>query len=348
MSIFPVHQSLEITPVMHVTTRTCMKRLLKRAMPSLVLFLACSYASHASANELYFNAKKFLHTKKSNKKDKQLDQTLHVIAHPGDWQNQAHYTTCAHKSKVNLTPNDYARKAEQDYGIPTGLLSALAFVESKCTPYAVHAKGRGHFFNTKAEAVHFVNTMRAQGVRNIDVGYMQLNVPSHISQFRSIDQMLDIESNIRYAARLLKQLYKRYGNWPHAVERYRSVFCDESRRYQAHVYQVWGTGQGLRHNYARRTVAIVDAPNAPVPLQRKPKPRVYAISHHTAQKTCIPDSATHLKKSHHIHTHTPSIWNTTYHSEFLRSQRTDHHSYLTKKVSFLDQLTKPIAHILNT
>lgn len=335
----------------HATTRGTMHRLLKRTLSPMMLVLMCTQInpSTATAEELYFNAKNLLHSAKNSrtkKKKPQNDQHLRVIAHKGGWQSQANVMPGAHKNTLDLTPNDYTRIAEQKYGIPSGLLSALAFVESKCTPYAVHAKGQSHYFKTKSDAVHFVNTMRAQGVRNIDVGYMQLNVPSHLSQFGSVDQMLDIGHNIHYAARLLKQLYKRYGNWPDAVQRYRSVFCEESRRYQAKVYRVWGAGQGLRHNYARRVVASMAVQHYHTPTKRNPNPRVYAVSH-AQPKVQVPTSTAPLHKVH-THTEQPKVWQTTYAGSFLKGQQKNYaidNIQPLKKVSILAQLTKPFAYM---
>ena len=335
------------------TTRTDMMRFLRRAGAGAAIFLTCASVSftNASAEKLYFNAKEFLPTEKVDrlhKKCKKDDRTLHTVAHHGDWRRQAKHTPTQDSSQcVNLTPNDYARRAEEKYGIPNGLLSALAYVESKCNPYAVHAKGRAHYFKTKGEAVHFVNTMRGQGVRNIDVGYMQLNVPSHISQFRSIDHMLDIGHNIHYAAQLLKQLHKRYGNWPHAVERYRSIFCDASRQYQGHVYKVWNAGHGLRHNYAQRIVASVAVQHYRVKTKHNPNPRVYAVSH-AQPAVSVPRIQQPLHKAH-SHTDLPKVWKTTYNDGFLKKRQTQYNyqnAHFLQPPGILEQLTKPIAKIL--
>ncbi len=130
-------------------------------------------------------------------------------------------------------------ESEKKYGIPENLLAAIAHVESKCTPYAVNARGKGYFFKSKEQAMTFIHTLRAQGVRNINIGYMQLNLPSHLPRFNSIDDMLDLRKNIDFAASLLSKLYKQYGSWPKAVERYKSGFSEGTKRYQAHVYRIW-------------------------------------------------------------------------------------------------------------
>ncbi len=153
----------------------------------------------------------------------------HTLVEAGLYLNMKHI----------LPAINHAREAEQRHKIPENLLTAIAHVESKCTPYAINAKGRGYYFSTKEKAVQFVNTLRAQGVKNMNIGYMQLNLPSHIKRFKSIDDMLDIKKNIDFAAALLARLYKQYGSWPRAVEAYKSGCSEATKRYQAHVYHIW-------------------------------------------------------------------------------------------------------------
>lgn len=144
------------------------------------------------------------------------------------------------KEPTKISLHALTKIIENKYGIPENLLMAIAYVESKCHPYAINARQRGYYFKSKKDAVSFVKDLRAQGVRNINVGLMQLNVPSHIHKFRTIDDMLDISRNIHFAAKLLSRLYQNYGSWTKAVERYKSSFCEESRRYQQYVYSMRG------------------------------------------------------------------------------------------------------------
>lgn len=154
----------------------------------------------------------------------------------------SHSTTKGHEKKQprKISLHALTHIAEEKYGIPANLLMAIAYVESKCHPYAINARGRGYYFKSKKDAVSFVKELRAQGVRNINVGLMQLNVPSHVNKFRTIDDMLDVSRNIHFAAKLLSRLYQNYGSWSKAVERYKSSFCEESRRYQQYVYSMRG------------------------------------------------------------------------------------------------------------
>ena len=53
-----------------------------------------------------------------------------------------------------------------------------------------------------------------------DVGCMQLNYRYHRENFADLWQMLDPAHNVDYAARFLKRLYRRHGNWTLAAARY--------------------------------------------------------------------------------------------------------------------------------
>ena len=80
-------------------------------------------------------------------------------------------------------------QAEKTYQIKEGLLQTIASVESGrwdhklnrrvSWPWAVQVNGKGHYYNSKAEAVAAVKALMAQGIDNIDVGCMQINLKYH-------------------------------------------------------------------------------------------------------------------------------------------------------------------------
>lgn len=49
---------------------------------------------------------------------------------------------------------------------------------------------------------------------------MQINHHFHREKFTSVEEMIAPRSNVNYAARFLKELHKREGNWTMAVARY--------------------------------------------------------------------------------------------------------------------------------
>lgn len=112
-----------------------------------------------------------------------------------------------------------ATKAEQDFAIKENLLQTISMVESgrwdnklgkrTAWPWTVHANGKGHYYKSKNEAVNAVKAMQKQGITNIDVGCMQINLKYHGKEFRSVEDAFDPEKNAAYSAKFLKQLYKR-------------------------------------------------------------------------------------------------------------------------------------------
>ena len=112
-----------------------------------------------------------------------------------------------------------AAKAEQEYAIKPHLLQTISMVESgrwdnklgkrTAWPWTVHANGKGHYYKSKSAAVAAVKAMQQQGITNIDVGCMQINLKYHGKEFRSVEEAFDPEKNASYSAKFLKQLHKR-------------------------------------------------------------------------------------------------------------------------------------------
>ena len=129
---------------------------------------------------------------------------------------------------------------EAKYGIPKNLLAAIARVESGKSPWAVNARGRSHRFPSKEKALKFIQDLKKQGVKNINVGYMQINLQSHGRKFKKTEDVLTPYHNIAYAAKLLQHLHKRYGSWEAAIRYYHSGSSVHNLPYQRKVFQAWG------------------------------------------------------------------------------------------------------------
>jgi hypothetical protein len=105
--------------------------------------------------------------------------------------------------------------AEARYGTPPGLLSAIARVESGRPipptnvtgpwPWAIDADGGAYFFDSKSEAVAWARTAIARGVKYIDVGCMQIDLPQHPQAFRSLEDAFDPALNTDYGAMEYRQ-----------------------------------------------------------------------------------------------------------------------------------------------
>jgi len=115
-------------------------------------------------------------------------------------------------------------RAAARYGIPIGILYAVGLTETgrknSLQPYAMNIEGKAEFYPTAAAALSRFEHVRRQGARLIDLGCMQINYYFHGEAFSSVAQMLVPSANVDYAARFLKQLRAREGNWTLAVARY--------------------------------------------------------------------------------------------------------------------------------
>jgi len=142
-----------------------------------------------------------------------------------------------------------AAQAERQNGIPDQLLNAISRVETgrydqgsgtvRGWPWTINAQGKGHFYETKAEAVAAAQSFQAAGIQSIDVGCMQINLAFHPHGFASLEEAFDPMSNAAYAARFLTDLFHQTGSWPHAAAAYHSQTPDLGTDYQMKVLQAW-------------------------------------------------------------------------------------------------------------
>lgn len=187
--------------------------------------------------------------------------------------------------------------------LPKGLLKAIALVESGrwdkaraekvAWPWTVNAERRGRYFDTKAAAVAAVRKLQAEGVTNIDVGCMQVNLQYHGENFASIAAALDPATNAAYAARFLKSLYADKGSWSLAVAHYHSATRKLNIPYRSRVYREWsetladsGPARSATVSSPRRasgrlrtpSAAIVAATRNRLPAQASRAPRGRLLS----------------------------------------------------------------------
>lgn len=156
-----------------------------------------------------------------------------AVGHDDPWR------LCAHE----------IRRAEQAQHIPALLLGAIAQVESGrwneekraifAWPWTVMAEGRGRYLPTREAAIAEVRALRARGVRNIDVGCMQVNLRYHPDAFATIEEAFDPMRNVTYAAQFLAGLKREKRSWAKAVAHYHSATPALHRPYRAKVYEAW-------------------------------------------------------------------------------------------------------------
>ncbi|MGS4946806.1 lytic transglycosylase domain-containing protein [Meridianimarinicoccus sp. RP-17] len=163
-----------------------------------------------------------------------------------------------------------AARAAAERGIPEGLLPSIARVESgrgqgklgrRAWPWTLNQAGKGMYFDTRAEAMDYLRAAVARGVRNIDVGCMQINYRWHGDQFDSLESMMDPVANTRYAARFLSELRARHGSWEVATGHYHSMTPERGRHYRGLVARVLGDMPSPSELLAR----LENAASMPVP-----------------------------------------------------------------------------------
>jgi soluble lytic murein transglycosylase-like protein len=141
----------------------------------------------------------------------------------------------------NLSDIDKIIAAEEEKnGIPRGLLKAITEVESGCNPYFVNTHGRSLRFKSQAEALDCIERMIRQRKLNLSIGCAQLHYKSHRNNFLSVSDMLDPKKNIAYAAKILKSLYLKYGNWSDATKRYHAAKAKYYMPYYRKVVKKYG------------------------------------------------------------------------------------------------------------
>lgn len=106
---------------------------------------------------------------------------------------------------------------EKKYNIPTGLLLAIANVESTRRPWAVNNYKESRYFNSQDEAVEYIRHLEKSRQSSISVGIMQVNWAVHKNNFKSIREAFTPFKNVEFAAKLLFSLYLRFGSWERAV-----------------------------------------------------------------------------------------------------------------------------------
>jgi hypothetical protein len=138
--------------------------------------------------------------------------------------------------------------AERSFGIPGGLMAAIARIESGRRgpdgrvdpwPWSIDAEGNGRTFETKTAAMAAIRALQAAGVRSIDVGCMQVNLLHHPDAFPTLDAAFDPTANVAYAARFLSQLHAQTGSWPEAAALYHSATPALAAEYRRKVMEAW-------------------------------------------------------------------------------------------------------------
>lgn len=111
-----------------------------------------------------------------------------------------------------------------------------------------------------------VRALKAKGVKNIDVGLMQVNLLHHPQAFSSLEQAFDPQKNIEYAAKFLTSLKKKHASWSKAIAHYHSALPQHHIPYRDKVNRMWReenknrTGNWIERDYFRSVDSTEDNP----------------------------------------------------------------------------------------
>jgi len=199
------------------------------------------------------------------------------LAANAGWSGQSRADSDAYAVDPWTVCGAFIDQAERALELPPHLLHAISKVESgrwdsarsalSAWPWTVMAEGRGRYLANKAAAVAEVTALKAQGVRNIDVGCMQVNLQFHPRAFDSLEQAFDPAQNVAYAATFLTQLRQETNSWTRAVGRYHSATPHLMGRYRLKVFRAWRE-EKREAERERRAAREARQETAPAPTSR--------------------------------------------------------------------------------
>jgi hypothetical protein len=176
---------------------------------------------------------------------KALAFVLALAVVTGSLCGNANHAAAEPAREQGLLCRSAVRQAEAGMSLPPYLLGAIARVESGRAdpatgrfhpwPWTINSEGRGHFFETKAEAVAFAKQLQARGLVSLDVGCLQVNLMHHPDAFQNLEEAFDPVSNARYAVKFLSQLRDKTGSWETASAWYHSANPEEGLPYRGMV-----------------------------------------------------------------------------------------------------------------
>jgi len=138
---------------------------------------------------------------------------------------------------------------EKKLRLPKRLLNAISLTETGrwhakrreiiAWPWTVYSEGRGRYLPSKAAAIKEVKMLRAKGVKNIDVGCMQVNLHWHPTAFSSLEDAFNPSINAAYAGDLLLKLRNESRSWNVAIAHYHSRTKKYNVPYRKKVHKLW-------------------------------------------------------------------------------------------------------------
>ena len=177
-----------------------------------------------------------------------------------------------------------AHIASAETGIPTEILKTITRVETGRLkngrfdpwPWTLNMAGNGRWFDSKSAAYNWAEKYHTAGGTNFDVGCFQINYKWHGHQFSSLKAMFDPLLGARYAAFLLKSLYKEKGNWPDAAAAYHSRTPKYAKKYKQRFERIYLSEYGTS-TPEQEVQQVTETPNR-YPFFMLPKKRMRSSS----------------------------------------------------------------------
>ena len=169
-----------------------------------------------------------------------------------------------------------ARRAEDQHGIPKGLLQSITRVEAGRKtvtgeympwPWTLNDQGKGLFFDTKQGAINYLHEAVSAGDHSVDAGCMQVNTKWHMDGFFELADMLDPVQNADYAAGFLLDLHAAHQSWDSAVKHYHSSDPAKHLQYHARVLGELETYLAAHNAPLEATDPVVDVADAPLAVK---------------------------------------------------------------------------------
>ncbi|MGC6498075.1 MAG: hypothetical protein ACON4I_09225 [Candidatus Puniceispirillaceae bacterium] len=166
-----------------------------------------------------------------------------------------------------------ARRAEDQHGIPRGVLQSITRVEAGRKtvtgeympwPWTLNDKGEGLFFDTKQAAVDYLQAAVSADDHSVDAGCMQVNTKWHMDGFFELADMLDPVQNADYAASFLIDLHAAHQSWDGAVKHYHSSDPAKHVQYHARVLAELETYLAAHNTPLETTDPVVELADTPM------------------------------------------------------------------------------------
>jgi hypothetical protein len=170
-----------------------------------------------------------------------------------------------------------SHQMERHYNIPKNLLRAISLTETGrwlkehkeniAWPWTVTSGGSGQYFPTKSQAIAHVRDLQAQGVTNIDVGCMQINMRYHPDAFDNLHEAFDPHTNTEYAGDFLTRLFKQTKSWSKAAAHYHSTDPERNMYYREKVLSYWNYANTESHETQQAQITKAREKKRVVPVR---------------------------------------------------------------------------------